>query len=76
MKTYQNGVRIGYSDNDIRNAGTYIANKGAGIGNMKFGEYNGVRIGIFVDSGGKPTTIFLDNMKQINPDSGLEGGRD
>ena len=108
VKTYQNGVRIGYvsnhkngtkngdttkpgrkdadigqawfppnwSDNDIRNAGTYIANRGSGTGNVKVGGYNGVRIGIFVDSDGKPTTIFPDNRKQINPNGGLEGARD
>ena len=43
---------------------------------MKFGEYDGVRVGIFMDSDGNPTTIFPDNMKQPNLNGEIEGARD
>ena len=52
-----------WSEDDVRNAGTYIANKGIGTEFIKLGEYDGVRVGIFMDSDGNPTTIFPDNMK-------------
>lgn len=65
-----------WSDDDIRNAGTYVANRGLGTGNTKFGEYKGVRVGIFMDADGNPATIFPDNMKQPTPNGGIEGARD
>lgn len=67
-----------WTDEDIRNAGTYIANIGGNVLNgIKFEIYNGVRIGIFTDSVGNPATIFPDNMKQPkdgDPDT-MEGAR-
>lgn len=65
-----------WNDDDVRNAGTYVVNKGTGDGFIKFAEYNGVRVGIFVDSDGNPTTIFPDNMNQPNADGIMEKARD
>ena len=45
-------------------AGTYTANYIKDDGMPKFAEYNGVRVGIFLDSEGNPSTIFPDNSKQ------------
>ena len=65
-----------WSEDDIRNAGTYIANRAISTGNPRFGEYNGVRVGVFRDSVGNPTSIFPDNMKQPNSNGAMEGARD
>lgn len=65
-----------WNEEKVRAAGTYVANKGTGSGNVKFAEYEGVRVGIFVDSNGNPMTIFPDNMKQPNQDGEMEGARD
>lgn len=96
VKTFENGVRVGYVTNhtsrfkngivttktpnadigqswfpeswqedDVLVAGTYVANSSVPIVNSaKFDTYNGVRVGIYVDEDGNPTTIFPDNMKQ------------
>ena len=61
---------------DVRNAGTYVANKGTGTGGTKFAVYKGVRVGIYVDVKGNPTTIFPDNMEQPGQDGTMEGARD
>lgn len=36
-----------WDEDNIRNAGTYVVNKGSGEGYVRFAEYNGVRVGIF-----------------------------
>lgn len=54
-----------WTDQDIRNAGTYVANKPESIdGAFKAATYNGVRVGVYCNEAGSPTTIFPDNMKQ------------
>lgn len=54
-----------WSDDDILVAGTRIANEAELVPDgVVFGEYNGVRIGIYADSEGYPSTIFPDNSKQ------------
>lgn len=54
-----------WDDDDILVAATYVANSGSSIvDGVKFDNYNGVRVGIFVETGGSPTTVFPDNMKQ------------
>lgn len=69
QRTKQSGVGQswfpeGWSDDDVRNAGTYVANTVKSDNITKFAEYNGVRVGIFVDEDGYPSTIFPDNSKQ------------
>ncbi len=56
-----------WSDDDIRNAGTYVANnKEVWDETKRFGAgvYNGVRIGFYTDLQGQPTTLFPDNSQQ------------
>ena len=54
-----------WSDDDILVAATKISNEVKPIPNeIIFGEYNGVRIGIYADDEGFPSTIFPDNSKQ------------
>lgn len=65
-----------WSEDDVRNAGTYVANKGIGTGFIKFAEYKGVKVGIFVDANRNPTTIFPDNMNQPKIHGVMEGARD
>ncbi len=45
-------------------AGTYTANYSKDDGMPKFAEYNGVRVGIYLDNEGYPSTIFPDGGKQ------------
>ena len=50
-------------------AGTYTANHSKDSGMPKFAEYDGVRVGIFLDNDGFPSTIFLiivSNHKELN----------
>lgn len=58
----------GWSDEDIRAAGTYVANHPESeSGAFKVGTFRGVRVGIYTDTknaSGAPTTIFPDNSKQ------------
>lgn len=54
-----------WSDDDVLKAGTYVANKSKNTEMPKFAEYNGVRVGIFLDKDGYPSTIFPDNSKQL-----------
>lgn len=65
-----------WTEDDVRNAGTYVANKGTGSGAIKFADYKGVKVGIFVDADGSPTTIFPHNMEQPKRDGTIEGARD
>ncbi|MCI9417840.1 MAG: hypothetical protein HFI82_10655 [Eubacterium sp.] len=65
-----------WNEDDVRNAGTFVANKGIGTEDVKFAEYKGVKVGIYVDSNGNPTTIFPHNMKQPGKDGTMEGARD
>nr|WP_300663114.1 phage minor head protein [uncultured Acetatifactor sp.] len=65
-----------WTEDDVRNAGTYVANKGTGSGAIKFADYKGVKVGIFVDADGSPTTIFPHNMEQPKKDGTIEGARD
>lgn len=65
-----------WTEDDIRNAGTYVANQGTESGAIKFAEYKGVKVGIFVDADGSPTTIFPHNMEQPKKDGMMEGARD
>lgn len=65
-----------WSEDSVRNAGTYVANKGIGTGFIKFAEYKGVKVGIFVDANRNPTTIFPDNMNQPKIHGAIEGARD
>ncbi|MGN0613028.1 MAG: EndoU domain-containing protein [Porcipelethomonas sp.] len=52
-------------DNDeVLKAGTYIVNAVHSDETKRFGNYNGVRVGIYVDENGYPSTIFPDSNKQ------------
>lgn len=52
-------------DNDeVLKAGTYVSNTVKSKDVKRFGEYNGIRIGFYVDKDGYPTTIFPDADKQ------------
>lgn len=54
-----------WTADDIMVAGTYVANKSNDTGNIRFATYNGVRIGVFIDTSTNCIdTIFPDNMKQ------------
>lgn len=53
-----------WGNNDVLKAGTYTANHSKDSGMPKFAEYNGVRVGIFLDNDGFPSTIFPDNSEQ------------
>ena len=69
QKTKQSGIGQSWfpenwDDNDILKAGTYTANHSKDSGMPKFAEYNGVRVGIFLDNDGFPSTIFPDNSEQ------------
>ncbi len=69
QKTKQSGIGQSWfpetwDDNEVLKAGTYTANNSRDDGMPKFAEYNGVRVGIFLDSEGNPSTIFPDNSKQ------------
>lgn len=61
-----------WTEDDIRAAGTYVANKPESEnGLFKAGTFRGVRIGIYTDAinnNGMPTTIFPDNSKQPTAD--------
>jgi len=53
-----------WSDDDIHAAATYVANeRGGGVGEVNFGEYNGVRVGVVLDGKGGGTA-FPDRNKQ------------
>ena len=114
VKTYSNGVRIGYveghknlykngitekmtyqngkpgkkdadigqswfpdnwTEYDVRCAGTYAANKGKGVGDLRFADYRGVQTGVYLNTDGLPATIFPHNMAQPTAEGGLEGAR-
>ncbi|MCU6720617.1 EndoU domain-containing protein [Porcipelethomonas ammoniilytica] len=69
QKTKQSGIGQSWfpenwDDNDILKAGTYTANHSKDSGMPKFAEYDGVRVGIFLDNDGFPSTIFPDNSEQ------------
>ena len=49
---------------EVLKAGTYTANYFKDDGMPKFAEYNGVRVGIYLDNEGYPSTIFPDGGKQ------------
>lgn len=53
-----------WDDNEVLKAGTYTANYSKDDGMPKFAEYNGVRVGIYLDNEGYPSTIFPDGGKQ------------
>lgn len=53
-----------WNNDDVIKAGTYVANTVKSDESKRFGEYNGVRVGIYVDQNGYPTTIFPDSNKQ------------
>ncbi|MBQ3566218.1 MAG: EndoU domain-containing protein [Oscillospiraceae bacterium] len=53
-----------WNNDDVLKAGTYIVNTVESDKVKRFGEYNGVRIGIFVDNEGYPSTIFPDADNQ------------
>ena len=69
QKTKQNGIGQSWfpedwNSDEVLKAGTYVANNSTDINMPKFAEYNGVRVGIFLDNEGLPSTIFPDNSKQ------------
>lgn len=69
QRTKQSGIGQSWfpdnwSDDDIRNAGTYVANAVKSDDIIKFAEYNGIKVGVFIDDDGFPSTIFPDNSKQ------------
>ncbi len=53
-----------WNDDEVLKAGTYVANNSKDTGMPKFAEYNGVRVGIFIDGDGYPSTIFPDGSRQ------------
>jgi len=53
-----------WNNDEVLKAGTYVANTSKDNGMPKFAEYNGVRVGIFIDEDGYPSTIFPDGSKQ------------
>lgn len=53
-----------WNSDEVLKAGTYVANNSTDINMPKFAEYNGVRVGIFLDNEGLPSTIFPDGNKQ------------
>ncbi|MGG2014043.1 EndoU domain-containing protein [Bacillus sp. S10(2024)] len=57
-----------WTRNDIKEAGEYVANLQENInvkdGNMIFGEYKGVRVGV-IKTNGKIVTVFPDGTKQL-----------
>ena len=55
-----------WDDDKILLAGTHVANNGTKSGITIFGDYDGVRLGMYLDTDGKPSTIFPDNSKQPN----------
>lgn len=65
-----------WTGDDVRNAGTYVANKGMGTSSTKFAVYKGVKVGVYVDADGSPTTIFPNNKEQPKVDGTMEGARD
>lgn len=56
-----------WTTKDIEKAGKHIASQSKFIGikdgEVMFGEYNGVRVGV-IKTDGKPATIFPDSTKQ------------
>ena len=65
-----------WNENDVRIAGTYVVNRGTGTGDTKFAVYKGVKVGVYVDADGNPTTIFPNNKEQPKADGTMEGARD
>ena len=53
-----------WGSDEVLKAGTYVANNSKYDDMPKFNEYNGVRVGIFLDNDGYPSTIFPDGGKQ------------
>lgn len=53
-----------WGNDEVLKAGTYVANNSTDENMPKFAEYNGVRVGIFLDNEGFPSTIFPDSSKQ------------
>ena len=69
QKTKQSGIGQSWfpeewDDDEILKAGTYVANISKDNDMPRFEEYNKVRVGIFLDDEGYPSTIFPDNSKQ------------
>lgn len=53
-----------WGNDEVLKAGTYVSNTVKSKDVKRFGEYNGIRIGFYVDKDGYPTTIFPDADKQ------------
>lgn len=53
-----------WGNDDVLKAGTYVANTYDLNGITIFGDYNGVRVGVYIDKNGDPSTIFPDNSRQ------------